>query len=94
MNTLLIIHVALMVTSLIATSSSTIASVFSVTIPKRVTTGNVVVTVLGIISGSILLLGAPLGAKCAALLAYLAAFVAVQVFIARRNQRLAASLES
>lgn len=94
MNTLLVIHIALMVTSLIATSSSTIASVFSVKIPKPVTAVNIAVTALGIISGSILLLDTPLGAKCAALLAYLAAFMTVQVFIARRNQRLTASLES
>lgn len=83
-----------MVTSLIATIGSIVASIFSVSVLKRLVATNIAITTLGIVSGSVLLLGAPLGAKCAALLAYLAAFVAVQVFIARRNHALVAELES
>ena len=94
MNTLLVLHIAFMVTSIIATLGSTAASMLSTVVSKRFTAANIVVTTLGIISGGVLLLGAPLGAKCAALLAYLVAFVALQLFVVRRNQRLATSPDS
>jgi hypothetical protein len=94
MNTLLLLHISLMVLSLIATIGSVSASVFSVTISKRFIVANIVTTMAGIICGVILLIQSPLSARCAVLFAYLIAFTATQTLIARRNQRLAESVAS
>ena len=89
--TLLFAHVVLMSLSLLVTMSSIFVSILGTQIPKFIVRSNVVATFAGLVSGTILLIGAPLGAKCATLGIYLVAFVAAQFYIARQNQRLVES---
>lgn len=89
--TLLFAHVILMSISLLTTMSSIFVSILGNHIPKFVVRSNVYATFVGLLSGTILLIGAPLGAKCATLGVYLIAFVVAQLYIARQNQRLVES---
>jgi len=74
LNTLLIVHIVTLSISLIATISLTLATFLSVKVSKQLRIGLLVTTIVGIISGALLLVSAPLGARCLALTAYIGVF--------------------
>ena len=86
---LLTFHIVSLSLSLIAILGSVFSSVLGRKIPARLIITNNVVTTLGILAGTALLLQAPLDAKCITLTAYLLSFVGAQLYVTNRNQRLA-----
>ena len=89
-TTLLITHIAFMSISLIVTMGTVFISILGHRVTRTIITGNILGTSLGLLCGSILLFTVPLDAKCITLGAYLLAFIAAQVYVANRNQRLLA----
>lgn len=91
---LLATHVILLSLSLFTTIGTVFVAVLGRAVPKQITALNVTGTVIGLVCGVVLLLDAPLDAKCLTLAAYLFAFVGAQVYVSSRNQRLAVSSET
>ena len=73
---------------MVASLGFIVASLLQHIVPRSFMATNLIVTSAGIISGAALLLTVPIDYKCLVLTAYLAAFIAVQVYVSRRNQRL------
>jgi hypothetical protein len=90
---LLVIHITLLSISLLVTMSTTFAAVMGYKVSSTLIRFNMLGTGIGLTAGILLLLQSPLDIKCLILLGYLAAFMASQVYITRRNQAFA-SVES
>ncbi len=89
MITLLLIgHIALMSASLLVTSLTLLLAIFSFHVPRRVQLANIIGTSGGLAAGTVLLLHHPLDYRCLVLSGYLAAFVAIQLFIRRQSRSL------
>ena len=70
-----------MTASVAFTMLSFIVTLMSKPFAQRTQTFNVSVTAIGIASGFLLLLGKPIGVKCAMLISYVAVFAIAQLFI-------------
>ena len=93
-TTLLVTHIALLTISLVLTAASAAMAVSKRRVWTPLTIVNMVATVVGLLLGVILLASNPIDTKCLVLLGYLISFVAVELYVKRRNQVLALSLES
>ena len=87
-TSLLVAHVVLLSLSLVATMGSVFVSAVGRIVPKVAVLLNTIGTSIGLICGAVLLLHAPLDAKCITLGLYLVVFAGVQIYITGRNQRL------
>jgi hypothetical protein len=95
MNTLLLVsHIILLTVSLALTATSAGMAVTKQRVWTPLTIVNMAATVVGLLFGVVLLASNPIDAKCLVLLGYLVSFVAVELYVKRRNQVLALSLES
>ena len=86
---LLSLHIILMVISLIVTVGSVIMTARGRLIRTAIMRSTLVVTVLGLSSGALLLLSAPLGVRCLLLTSYLVAFTLTYHFMSRAQASLA-----
>lgn len=93
MTTILALHIVLMSASLVATSVMTIAAAASMFVRPSLVRANALMTGIGVLAGVVMIAQNPIGIRCAALFAYLAAFSAAYVYVRRKNQLLA-TLES
>jgi hypothetical protein len=89
MSIILAIHVIAFSLSLILSAGTLMRSLAGKRISGALTTINTGVTTSGALTGVTLLVSKPLGAYCAALLAYVVIFALVQRFINVRNGQLA-----
>lgn len=87
MTTLLTLHIITMIISLTATFVSAISTLFGIKVRRDIILSNYAVTTFGVASGILLLLQAPVGAKCATLLGYAIAFAAVHRLYIRKPQQ-------
>lgn len=94
MSFLLLSHIIMFSMSLLMTSTGMIISAAGRSVPHRIMSLNLAITLLGVATGAALLLSKPLGTYCAMLLGYVSVFALTQRFMARRNQRLASSPEA
>lgn len=94
MNALLLVsHIGLLSLSIALTAISAGMALYHKRVHFFMTVTNVTVTTIGLLLGTVLLLSDPINAKCVVLLSYLAAFIAVELYVKRRNHALASSLE-
>ena len=77
---IVVIHVVAMIASIGLMSLAVVAGLFGKKIAALLANLGLAVTVVGGLSGTVLLLGAPLSLQCAILTAYLSAVVALHIF--------------
>lgn len=87
-NFLLTAHITLLAISLVLTGVSAGMAIVSRRVWASLTFFNIFATFIGLAAGVILLANHPITVKCLALVAYLISFVAVQIYVKRRNHAL------
>jgi hypothetical protein len=87
-------HIVLLSLSILMTIATLLTSALGHVVPKIAILLNTIGTTIGLSLGVVLLLSAPLDAKCITLAMYLVVFSGAQVYITSRNQRLAVSSDS
>lgn len=79
MTTLLLVHIVSFCLSLIILPALLITAVSRVSLPRAVRYSSLVATIIGLVSGSALLVASPSGAYCALLFSYVVIFAAIYI---------------
>lgn len=79
MTTLLLLHIVSFSLSLILLPALLIATILRLSLPRTIRYSSLVATIVGVTSGSALLLASPSGAYCALLFSYVVVFAGLYI---------------